>query len=66
MESVAVVAAGWVRNRRSPVGVFVGREESSDTLLGFEKQHACLVVWLSPRSWWWGVVFDCWIVVASI
>ena len=43
------------------------------TLLGFETTGPCFpghCVWWEacccPRFWWWGVVFDSWIVVASI
>jgi len=48
-----------------------GSGNSSDTLLGFEttspqSQASGLGSVLSPRLWWWGVVFDSWIVVASI
>jgi len=41
--------------------------------LGFETTGPCFpghCVWWEacccPRFWWWGVVFDSWIVVASI
>ena len=70
----AVVAAGLVHNRRFPGGVGFGRPGmgSPDTLLGFEATH--LLSWILSGfkwcgvapSWWWGVVFDLWIVVASI
>jgi hypothetical protein len=48
----SVVGAGWVRNNN----------ESPDTLLGPEATSLGVV----PPFWWWGVVFDLWIVVASI
>ena len=51
-------------------------EELPDTLLGFETTGPCpFFVGVAPRwwgrrvvalLWWWGVVFDLWIVVASI
>lgn len=59
----------------------LGREEWPDTLLGPETTGPLLpsfVGWETPlrwgwwglllphRFWWWGVVFDLWIVVASI
>ena len=45
--------------------------KSSDTLLGFETTSPLFRVCGSERRvvallWWWGVVFDLWIVVASI
>ena len=50
--------------------------ESSDTLLGFEATGPLSLrpVWetgdrdglVVASLWWWGVVFDLWIVVASI
>jgi hypothetical protein len=55
-----------VRNERAGRGdreIGVGEKNSSDTLLGFEATRfgaGCRL------TWWWGVVFECWIVVASI
>lgn len=47
--------------------------ELPDTLLGFETTSPLFpghCVWWEaccrPMLWWWGVVFDLWIVVASI
>ena len=50
--------------------------KSSDTLLGCETTSPLSLrhpvgdigdrEWLSLHLWWWGVVFDLWIVVASI
>lgn len=59
---VAVVAPAWCTTNLM---------ELPDTLLGFETTgprscpvggRGCVVAPL----WWWGVVFDLWIVVASI
>ena len=53
MESAPVVGVGWVHDN----------EQTAGTLLGFEATPFFGVVAL---SWWWGVVFELWIVVASI
>ena len=53
MESAPVVGVGWVQDN----------EQAAGTLLGFEATPFFGVVAL---SWWWGVVFELWIVVASI
>ncbi len=68
-------------NKRSSRWEILGREEWPDTLLGPETTGPLLplfVGWETPlrwgwwglllphRFWWWGVVFDLWIVVASI
>ena len=71
MHNKRVVGVGNTHPRKSP-----------DTLLGFETTSPrCLLVGvgagrrslvgggrflLLPCFWWWGVVFDLWIVVASI
>ena len=70
-----VVGSVLVHNRRAGCGDAAGGN-SLNTLLGFETTGPCplrgaprlaglgdLVVAL---LWWWGVVFDLWIVVASI
>jgi hypothetical protein len=51
----SVVGGGLVRDNK----------EKPDTLLGPEATPVLLRE-LSPPSWWWGVVFENWIVVASI
>ena len=53
VESAPVVGVGWVQDN----------EQAAGTLLGFEATPFFGVVAL---SWWWGVVFELWIVVASI
>ena len=53
MESAPVVGVGWV----------LDNEQTAYTLLGFEATPFFGVV---ASSWWWGVVFELWIVVASI
>ena len=40
-------------------------KETPDTLLGPEATPS-LFKGVAPPSWWWGVVFENWIVVASI
>ena len=52
-------------------GRLAGRgRESLNTLLGCEATGPRSRTWFGERvvalSWWWGVVFDLWIVVASI
>ena len=59
-----VVGAGRVHNKRGWVRGFGRSEKAAGTLLGFEATR--LQVVLSPCLWWWGVVFELWIVVASI
>mgnify|MGYP006920690891 CR=1 FL=1 len=66
-----VVGAGSGATTDVLCGGDAGSGNSSDTLLGFEttspqSQASGLGSVLSPRLWWWGVVFDSWIVVASI
>ena len=55
---------GWVRNKRVGLrGVGGVDGKSLGTLLGFEATRR----WGCCRpAWWWGVVFEFWIVVASI
>jgi hypothetical protein len=53
VESAPVVGVGWVQYN----------EPTANTLLGFEATPFFGVV---ASSWWWGVVFELWIVVASI
>ena len=73
--AVPVVGVGSGAQQAFPFGR-VGRRWLPNTLLGFETTSPCsflggaqacvsggLVVAL---LWWWGVVFDLWIVVASI
>ena len=60
-EPVAVVAPAGCTTNVAGRGFVGGR--SSDTLLGFETTRCVRGVAL---LWWWGVVFECWIVVASI
>ena len=70
-----VVGGGLVRDKHwVPAGETAGAK-SSDTLLGFETTGPCpfrgvAFRWECRRVvaslWWWGVVFDLWIVVASI
>ena len=68
----AVVAAGLVHNKQAGAGStrVARRRESLNTLLGFETTSPQSRTWFGERvvalSWWWGVVFDLWIVVASI
>ena len=76
-----VVGSVLVHDKQFPlVGdrVIEPAEGSSNTLLGFETTSPCPLVsgWGRPDCgsgdlvvaplWWWGVVFDLWIVVASI
>jgi hypothetical protein len=70
-------SGAWT-NTNFGVGLLVGVGStgvggSSNTLLGFETTGPLFPghrVWWEacccPRFWWWGVVFDSWIVVASI
>ena len=70
MGPCAVVAAAGCTTDVSSAGWAGGG--LPDTLLGFETTSPfswglrLLGGVLSPRLWWWGVVFDLWIVVASI
>ena len=70
MGPCAVVAAAGCTTDVSSAGWAGGG--SPNTLLGFETTSPfswglrLLGGVLSPRLWWWGVVFDLWIVVASI
>ncbi|GAA2800255.1 hypothetical protein GCM10010533_43310 [Mycolicibacterium pallens] len=64
------MGGGLVHNKRS-IGGDAGREELPDTLLGPETTDPSLLGLRFRRAvvaplWWWGVVFDLWIVVASI
>lgn len=72
---VAVVAPAWCTTnveKRCGKHCF---DELPDTLLGFETTGPCPFRGVAFRwgcrrvvapLWWWGVVFDLWIVVASI
>jgi hypothetical protein len=64
MGPVAVVAPVGCATDGAGAGVERSSAGSSDTLLGFE---ATRLFWCGVALlWWWGVVFECWIVVASI
>ena len=70
----AVVAAVLVHDKRFPrvgVGSPAGEGDHRTHYWALRQQARCCFPageqgWLSPRLWWWGVVFDLWIVVASI
>jgi hypothetical protein len=69
---VSVVDAGLVRNNNRFPGLCSGAAFLPDTLLGPETTPVVVLVLLGigcgvvAPSWWWGVVFVYWIVVASI
>ena len=70
----AVVAAVLVHDKRFPrvgAGSPAGEGDHRTHYWALRQQARCCFPageqgWLSPRLWWWGVVFDLWIVVASI
>ena len=78
VEFLPVVGGGLVHQQTCrPVrvelfGVWVGEKLLLNTLLGFEatglqsRQRWLLGGCCRPMLWWWGVLFDLWIVVASI
>jgi hypothetical protein len=67
---VAVVARAWCTTNVFGRNGFGSDRKSSDTLLGFETTSPLFQGFPWRRVvallWWWGVVFDLWIVVASI
>ncbi len=56
MEFASVVDENWVRNSK----------QNYWTHYWALRQQPVYLRLLSPPSWWWGVVFENWIVVASI
>ena len=59
----SVVGAGWVHNN---ISFTVVKSRIAGTLLGPETTPGPCWVGVVAPSWWWGVVFELWIVVASI
>ena len=58
-----VVGGGWVHNNKS---CRFDDSGIAGTLLGPEATPGPVMVGVVAPSWWWGVVFGNWIVVASI
>ena len=69
----AVVAAGLVHDKRVPAGDMAAWKNHWTHYWALRQQARALVgggpgcgVGGCRPAWWWGVVFDLWIVVASI